>query len=228
LGHETRLVGDEGGLAAEKHLRRLGRAGESKRCRHRASTPGTATPQQLCLCSGFGSAQPATRSATPAATGYSPATPARIDEPAGGFDAGHYVNRMGGPLGRSSKGGNPNIITRAKPPFESCPPRSWNAPPDVRIEELGPGDFVKVDSAARHHVTLTPEALLRVGLSAAAKGSRPQSAAALPRVREEGAGGGFGEVAGTGRVDFQMLTRREDLRIGKGRAASPGYPVSGC
>ena len=42
----------------------------------------------------------------------------------------------------------------------------------TRIEDLGQGDFVKVDCAACHHVALlTPEALLRlrVGLSAAAK-----------------------------------------------------------
>jgi hypothetical protein len=40
----------------------------------------------------------------------------------------------------------------------------------ARIEDLGPGDFVKVDCAACHHVALlTPEALLGVGLLAAAK-----------------------------------------------------------
>jgi hypothetical protein len=40
----------------------------------------------------------------------------------------------------------------------------------ARIEGLGQGDFVKVDCAACHHVALlTPEALLRVGLSRAAK-----------------------------------------------------------
>jgi hypothetical protein len=33
------------------------------------------------------------------------------------------------------------------------------------------------------------------------EGSRPQRAAPMPRVREEGAGGGFGEVAGAGRLD---------------------------
>jgi hypothetical protein len=39
-----------------------------------------------------------------------------------------------------------------------------------RIEDLGPSDFVKVDCAAFHHVALlTPEALLRVGLTPAAK-----------------------------------------------------------
>jgi hypothetical protein len=40
----------------------------------------------------------------------------------------------------------------------------------ARIEDLGPGDFVKVDCAACHHVALLqPEALLRVGLSPGAK-----------------------------------------------------------
>ena len=40
----------------------------------------------------------------------------------------------------------------------------------ARIEGLGPGDFVKVDCAACHHVALlAPGALLRVGLSPAAK-----------------------------------------------------------
>jgi hypothetical protein len=40
----------------------------------------------------------------------------------------------------------------------------------ARIEDLVRGDLVKVDCAARHHIALlTPEAVLRVGLSAAAK-----------------------------------------------------------
>jgi hypothetical protein len=40
----------------------------------------------------------------------------------------------------------------------------------ARIEDLVRGDLVKVDCAARHHIALlTSEALLRVGLSAAAK-----------------------------------------------------------
>ena len=40
----------------------------------------------------------------------------------------------------------------------------------ARIEHLGQGDFVKVDCAACHHVALlTPEVLLRTGLSPAAK-----------------------------------------------------------
>ena len=36
----------------------------------------------------------------------------------------------------------------------------------ARIEDLGPGDFVKVDCAACHHVALlTPDFLLGLGLS---------------------------------------------------------------
>jgi hypothetical protein len=40
----------------------------------------------------------------------------------------------------------------------------------ARIEDLGLGDLVKVDCAACHHVALlTPEVLVRAGLSPAAK-----------------------------------------------------------
>jgi hypothetical protein len=40
----------------------------------------------------------------------------------------------------------------------------------ARIEDLGSGDFVKVDCHACHHVALLPpEALLRAGLSTGAK-----------------------------------------------------------
>jgi len=40
----------------------------------------------------------------------------------------------------------------------------------ARIEDLGHGDLVKIDCAACHHVALlTPKALLRGGLSPAAK-----------------------------------------------------------
>jgi hypothetical protein len=63
------------------------------------------------------------------------------------------------------------------------------------------GRTLKVYCAACHHVALlTPEALLRAGLSARIQGSRPQRAAPMPRMWEEGAGGGFGEVARTGPV----------------------------
>jgi hypothetical protein len=40
----------------------------------------------------------------------------------------------------------------------------------ARIEDLGQGDFVKVDCTACHHVALlTPEFLLRIGLSPGTK-----------------------------------------------------------
>ena len=56
----------------------------------------------------------------------------------------------------------------------------------ARIEDLGAGDVVKVDCAACHHVALlTPDALLRVGLSPAAKVLDLKGAAPLSRVRKE-------------------------------------------
>jgi|HubBroStandDraft_6_1064221.scaffolds.fasta_scaffold40487_2 hypothetical protein len=71
----------------------------------------------------------------------------------------------------------------------------------ARIEDLGPGDFVKVGCAACHHVALLPpEALMRVGLSNRREGARSQRAAALSGLREEGSGGGFDQVAGAGGV----------------------------
>ena len=39
----------------------------------------------------------------------------------------------------------------------------------ARIEDLGRGDFVKVDCACHHVALLSPEFLLRLGLSPAAK-----------------------------------------------------------
>jgi hypothetical protein len=57
----------------------------------------------------------------------------------------------------------------------------------TRIEDLGPGDFVKVDRAACHHVALlTPEAPIEGRPEPRGQGSRPQRAAPVSRVREEG------------------------------------------
>jgi hypothetical protein len=57
----------------------------------------------------------------------------------------------------------------------------------ARIEDLRLGDFVKVDCAACHHVALlTPNALLRAGLSPAAKVLDLKGRFPLPRIREEG------------------------------------------
>jgi hypothetical protein len=50
------------------------------------------------------------------------------------------------------------------------PQRRWELTTGQGIEDLRLGDFVKIDCAACNHVALlTPEALLRVGLSPAAK-----------------------------------------------------------
>ena len=58
----------------------------------------------------------------------------------------------------------------------------------ARIGDLGTGDFVKVDCAACRHVALlTPETLLRVGLSPTAKGTDApmvMSVEAAPRPRK--------------------------------------------
>lgn len=57
----------------------------------------------------------------------------------------------------------------------------------ARIEDLGPGDFVKVDCTACHHVALlTPEALLRAGPSTGAKVLDLKRAAALSGLRGKG------------------------------------------
>jgi hypothetical protein len=67
----------------------------------------------------------------------------------------------------------------------------------ARIEDLWRGDFVKVDCAVCHHVALlTPEVLLRGGLSPTAKGARSQRPAPVSRLRSEGASGRFDQVAG--------------------------------
>ena len=55
----------------------------------------------------------------------------------------------------------PASTTRSSPAF-------W---PRLQVEDLGRGDLMKVDCTASHHIALlTLEALLRVGLPAAAKG----------------------------------------------------------
>ena len=66
----------------------------------------------------------------------------------------------------------------------------------ARLEDLSQGDFVEVDCAACQHVAL----LTNAGGPAEGRapfrdeGSGPQRPAPVPRVREEGAGGGLGEV----------------------------------
>ena len=71
----------------------------------------------------------------------------------------------------------------------------------ARIEDLGLGDFVKVDCPACHHVALlTPEALLKVGLSRAAKVLDLKRKVPVPRMRSEGASRRVDQVTGTRQV----------------------------
>ena len=60
------------------------------------------------------------------------------------------------------------------------------------IENLGPSDLVQIDCADRHHVALlTLEALLRVGLSPAAKVLDLKGRLRCRVCGRKGAGGGF-------------------------------------
>jgi hypothetical protein len=75
----------------------------------------------------------------------------------------------------------------------------------ARIEDLGQGDFVKVDCAACHHVALlAPEFLLRLGLSPQTKVLDLKG-----RVRCRGcgkrAGGGFDQVGAGEQVSRPLL-----------------------
>jgi hypothetical protein len=70
----------------------------------------------------------------------------------------------------------------------------------ARIEDLGQGDFVKVDCAACHHVALlAPEFRLRLGLSPQAKVLDLKERVKC-RMRSEGTSCGFDQVAGAGRL----------------------------
>jgi hypothetical protein len=83
----------------------------------------------------------------------------------------------------------------------------------ARIEDLGRGDLVKVDCAACDHVALlTPEALMRGGLSPAAKVLDLEGAIAVPRLREEGPGGRFDQVAGATEVNVAAWFGATDER----------------
>jgi hypothetical protein len=78
----------------------------------------------------------------------------------------------------------------------------------VRIEDPGPGDFVKFDCAVCHHVALlTPDAA-EGRAQPRGEGYRPQRAAPVPRLREEWAGSRFDQMAKSGRVDRRQ--RRPD------------------
>jgi len=69
--------------------------------------------------------------------------------------------------------------------------------PGARIEDLGRGDVVKVDCAACHHAALlTPDFLLRLGLSPNAKVLDLKA-----RMRSEGPSSRVGQAGTTGRVE---------------------------
>jgi len=71
----------------------------------------------------------------------------------------------------------------------------------ARIEDLGRGDFVKVDCAACRHVALrTPNFLLRLGLSPAAKVLDLKGAGPVPWLWSERACHCVGEVGTPERV----------------------------
>jgi hypothetical protein len=101
----------------------------------------------------------------------------------------------------------------------------------ARIEDLGLGGFIKLDCAACHHVALlTPEALLRVGLSPATKVLDLKGRLRCRGGREKRVGGGFGEVAGEGRLDQasgSSLRRRSGTGLGETLDAAPRSAWSG-
>jgi hypothetical protein len=69
------------------------------------------------------------------------------------------------------------------------------------------GNTLWADLTCHRVALLTPEALLRVGLSPAAKDPGSRRAAPMPRVREEGAGGRVDQVAGAERVIRAVVSR---------------------
>jgi hypothetical protein len=74
----------------------------------------------------------------------------------------------------------------------------------ARIEDLEPGDFLRVDCAACHHVALlSPEALPKAGLRPATKVLDLIGRLRCRGCGKEGACGGFDQVAGIGRVSRQ-------------------------
>jgi hypothetical protein len=73
-------------------------------------------------------------------------------------------------------------------------PALLNSANRARIEDFGRGGLVQVDCAACHHVALlTPDFLLRLGLSPRPKFSI-SNAGPVPRVRSEGTSCRFGQV----------------------------------
>jgi hypothetical protein len=77
----------------------------------------------------------------------------------------------------------------------ACPRRDGCCPILARIEDLRHSDLVKVDCATCHHVALlTPEFLLRLGLSPHAKVLDLKDRRPVPRLRSEGTSRRVGHV----------------------------------
>jgi hypothetical protein len=93
----------------------------------------------------------------------------------------------------------------------------------ARIEDLGQGDFVKVDCAACLHVALlAPDFLLRLRAQPSHQGARRQTAGPAPGMRKERAGGGFDQVGAGEQVSRPLLPapvkpsrRRRSFRPGR-------------
>ena len=76
----------------------------------------------------------------------------------------------------------------------------------ARIEDLGQGDFVKVDCAACRHVALlSPEFLLRLGLSPQTKVLDLKERVRCRRCGKRRASGGFDQVGSGERVSRPLL-----------------------
>jgi hypothetical protein len=91
----------------------------------------------------------------------------------------------------------------------------------ARIEDLGHGDFVKVDCAARHHFALlTPAALLKLGLSPRPS-IRPSDAGPLPRVRNQETSCRVSQVG-----PLERVSRKEGVASGWGNISdtAPVWP----
>jgi hypothetical protein len=88
----------------------------------------------------------------------------------------------------------------------------------ARIEDLGRSDFVKVDCAACHHVALlTPEFLLRLGLSPQGQGARRNGTRPVPGMRNKGTSRRVGQVAAPERVSLALApTSRHLVRGSEG------------
>jgi hypothetical protein len=111
----------------------------------------------------------------------------------------------------------------------------------ARIEDLGQGDFVKVDCAACLHVALlAPDFLLRLRAQPSHQGARRQTAGPAPGMRKERAGGGFDQVGAGEQVSRPLLPapvkpsrrrrsfrpRRSALHLADRSPISAGHPRS--